>query len=269
MVPKSHWILPEEKTAVITFKKAHIELGYRYLTWLMIDLNIVYLSPASVLRILTEVGLNKIYHKAFVPKRKGYIQPVRINQEWHIDISYINFRGTFLFLICVLDGFSRAILAWNICERMETIDVECVIYDAKEKWIGPDDKEPRVISDNGPQFIAGEFKQFIKDCDLTHTRISVNHPQSNGKLERFHRTAKEESIRQIPQFTVEQVKAEFAKWIEKYNNVRLHSALGYVAPMDVYKGRQAEIFAVREKKLLSAKEARKKWHLTNKHVVNE
>lgn len=216
----------------------------------MVDRDIVYVSPSSVLRTLTEVGLNTIWTQpAGKAKRKGFIQPTAIHQHWHTDISYVNFRGTFLFLIAVLEGASRAILAWNLCERMETLDVDLVVRRAHEEWIEGTDFQPRVISDNGPQYISNEFKRSIKELGLEHTRIRVAHPQSNGKMERFNGTAKREKIRQMPQVSIEQMKAEFGEWIEYYHQERLHSGIGYVTPYDVLFGRREKIVAEREDKL--------------------
>jgi len=108
------------------------------------------------------------------------------------DISYVNLRGTFYYLCSILDGCSRFIVHWELRPAMLEQDVEIIVQRAREKY---PDARPRIISDNGPQFIARDFKEFIRLAGMTHVRTSPFYPQSNGKLERFHKTIKAECIR--------------------------------------------------------------------------
>lgn len=119
------------------------------------------------------------------------------------------------------------------------------------------DAKPRVISDNGPQFIARDFKDFIREAGMSHVRTSRCYPQSNGKLDRYHRTAKEEGIRPGHPKTEEQARTVVGDFVRHYNEVRLHSAIGYVTPKDKLEGREARIFAERDRKLEAARERRK------------
>ena len=116
---------------------------------------------------------------------------------------------------------------------------------------------PRIISDNGPQFIAKDFKEFIRISGMTHVRTSPFYPQSNGKLERFHKTIKGECIRPGVPLSLDDARRMVEKYIDHYNNVRLHSAIGYVAPADKLNGRDQEIFKERDRKLEEARELRK------------
>jgi transposase InsO family protein len=262
--PASHWIRPEEKEAIITFKHLHMTTGYRRLSWMMVDRDIALVSPTSVLRVLTEADLNNRWTRlAGKAHRTGFTQPLRVHEQWHTDISYVNMRGTFVFLIAVLDGFSRAILAWDIRERMECFDVDMVVRMAYEKWIAGTAERPRLITDNGAQFVAAEFKQSLRDQGIEHSRTRVAHPQSNGKIERFHGTAKQEQLRVTPALSLKQMKSEFGKWIDYYNSERLHSAIGYVAPFDVIRGRRDEIIRAREEKLSLAKKERSRKNRQN------
>ena len=261
VIPKSHWSTPEERNAVVEFKKENMNIGYVRLTWIMIDRNIAYLSPSSVYRILVNAALNNKWTKpAGEPKKVGFDQPTQVHEHWHTDISYINFKGTFVYLISVLDGYSRTILSWDIRTSMESYDVQIVLWRACDKWLNPNpSKNPRLITDNGSQFLTSEFKSMLKEFSMTNVRTSVNHPQSNGKLERFHGTIKSESIRNMPKFTLQQMKDEIEDWIQFYNNERLHSSLQYVAPMDVLEGRQDSILTERKRKLLEGKQMRKQY----------
>src|SRR5262249_54638952 len=116
---------------------------------------------------------------------------------------------------------------------------------------------PRIISDNGPQFIAKDFKEFIRLCGMTHVRTSPYYPQSNGKIERWHRTIKGDCIRPGTPLSLEDARRLVARYVEHYNNVRLHSAIGYVTPIDKLEGREDLIFAERDRKLEQARERRK------------
>jgi transposase InsO family protein len=129
-----------------------------------------------------------------------------------------------------------------------------VIQKALEKFPGV---TPRIISDNGPQFISKDFKEFVRISGMTHVRTSPYYPQSNGKLERFHRTIKHECIRPKTPVSIEDAKRLVTNFIEMYNTVRLHSAIGYIAPIDKLNGKAEEIFKARDEKLEAARAARK------------
>ena len=117
---------------------------------------------------------------------------LRAHEHWHIDVSYINISGTFYYLCSVLDGYSRFIVHWELRESMTEAEIEIMLQRAREKY--PEAK-PRIISDNGPQFLAKDFKEFIRIAGMTHVRTSPYYPQSNGKLERWHKSLKSECIR--------------------------------------------------------------------------
>jgi len=116
---------------------------------------------------------------------------------------------------------------------------------------------PRIISDNGPQFIAKDFKTFIRLCGMTHVRTSPYYPQSNGKLERWHRSVKSECLRPGTPLSLADARRLVTEYVEHYNTVRLHSAIGYVTPKDKLEGREPVIFADRDRKLTEARERRR------------
>jgi putative transposase len=221
---------------------------------MMLDQNIVAVSPTSVWRVLSKAGLLEKWNKKLSKKGTGFVQPLLPHEHWHVDISYINISGTFFYLCSLLDGCSRYIVHWEIREQMTETDVEIIIQKAKEKF---PDARPRIISDNGPQFIAKDFKEFIRLSGMTHVRTSPFYPQSNGKLERFHKTLKGECIRPKTPLSLDDARRLVAEYIEHYNNVRLHSAIGYVAPADKLNGRDQDIFKERDRKLEAAREQRR------------
>ena len=115
---------------------------------------------------------------------------------------------------------------------------------------------PRIISDNGPQFIAKDFKEFVRICGMTHVKTSPYYPQSNGKIERFHRTLKGDCIRTQTPLSLEDAQRIVAGYVDYYNQVRLHSAIGYITPQDKLEGREKTIFAERDRKLEEARKER-------------
>ena len=228
--------------------------GYRRLTFMMLDDDVVAVSPSSVYRVLKAAGRLDRHRWAPSKKGTGFVQPLRAHEQWHIDISYLNVAGTFYFLCSVLDGYSRSIVHWEIRETMKEPDVETIVQRALEKFPG---EKPRIISDNGPQFIAKDFKQFIRLTGLTHVRTSPYYPQSNGKMERWYGTLKGERYRLAAPQTFEEACRVVAAFFEHYNEVRLHSALGYITPADKLAGLDTVIFAERDRKLEEARQSRR------------
>jgi putative transposase len=191
-IPRDHWLEEAEKTAIVAFHDRHPLEGYRRLTFMMLDADVVAASPSSVYRVLKAAGVLEKHNVEPSKKGTGFVQPLRPHEHWHVDVSYLNIAGTFYYLCSLLDGYSRSIVHWEIRETMLEAEVETVIQRAREKFPG---ERPRIISDNGPQFIAKDFKEFIRICGMTHVRTSPYDPQSNGKIERFHRTIKGDCIR--------------------------------------------------------------------------
>jgi putative transposase len=150
-----------------------------------------------------------------------------------------------------MDGYSRFLVHWDLREQMTEADVEIILERAKEQYPGV---RPRVISDNGPQFIAKDFKEFIRISGITHVRTSPYYPQSNGKIERWHKSLKGECIRPGTPLSLEDARRLVKSYVEHYNNVRLNSAIGYITPKDMLAGHQQEIQAERDRKLETARE---------------
>jgi len=230
---------------------------------MMLDQDIVAVSPSSTWRVLSKAGMLQKWNQKPSLKGTGFVQPLLPHEHWHVDVSYLNIRGTFYYLCCFLDGCSRSIIHWEIREQMTERDIEIILERSKEKYPAA---RPRIISDNGPQFIAKDFKEFIRISGMTHVRTSPFYPQSNGKLERFHKTIKSECIRPGVPLCLDDARRIVEKYIEHYNTVRLHSAIGYVTPADKLNGRDKEIFKERDRKLEEARELRKQ---KRQHVYPE
>lgn len=253
-VPRDHWLEDWEKQAIVEYHGKHPLEGYRRLTFMMLDEDIVAVSPASTYRVLRGAGLLDRWKREPSKKGTGFAQPEQPHKHWHTDIAHLNVAGTFYYLCSVLDGYSRSVVHWEIREAMTTADVQIVLQRAREKH---PDARPRIISDNGPQFVARDFKTFIRLASMTHVRTAPYYPQSNGKIERWHKTLKSTTIRPKAPDSLEQARRVVAEFVEHYNTVRLHGAIGYVTPADKLAGRERAIWAERDRKLEAARELRR------------
>lgn len=252
-VPRDNWLEDCEKKAILDYYQSHYQDGYRRLAFMMLDDDIVAVSPSSVYRVLARAGVMRKWERKPSKRGTGFIQPLKPHEHWHIDVSYINIRGTFYYLCALLDGYSRYIAHWEIRESMKEAEIEIIIERAKERFPG---ERPRIISDNGPQFISNDFKEYIRISGMTHVKTSPFYPQSNGKLERWHKTVKKEGIRPGCPLNVDDARRIVGEYVTYYNTKRLHSAIGYVAPLDKLDGREGAIFTERDRKLEEARERR-------------
>jgi len=258
LTPRDFWLEDWEKQSIVNFHLQYPLEGYRRLTFMMLDRNIVAVSPSSVYRVLSAAGLLRRWNTKSSTKGTGFVQPLKPHEHWHIDVSYVNLLGTFYYLCSILDGCSRYIVHWELRQAMTEKDVEIILQRAQEKF--PEAK-PRIISDNGPQFIAKDFKEYIRLSGMSHVRTSPFYPQSNGKLERYHKTIKAECIRPKVALSLDDARNQITGYISFYNDERLHSAIGYIAPKDKLEGRDTQIFKERDQKLEAAREARKQKRL--------
>jgi len=263
-VPRDHWLLDWEKEAIAAFYSQHPLAGCRRLAFMMLDADVVAVSPSSVWRTLRARGLRQPWNRKASKKGTGFLQPLKPHEHWHIDVSYLNICGTFYYLCSVLDGFSRAIAHWEIRESMTEAEVEVILLRAREKY---PEAAPRVISDNGPQFLARDFKEFIRINGMTHVKTAPYYPQSNGKIERWHQSLKTECIRPKTPLDLDDATRLVSDYVNEYNTVRLHSAIGYVTPQDMLDGRQKEIHDARDQKLEAAREERRKRRQLNQQTA--
>ncbi len=262
-IPRAHQILPEERDAILAFHAENSLEGYRRLTYMMMDREVAFVSPATTYRVLKAAGLIKARVRRVSKKGQGFKQPNAPHRHWHIDITYIKVKGVFYYLILVLDGYSRFIVSWDLRPTMTEADVEIVIQRGREAFPAA---RPRIISDRGTQFASRDFREFMRLVGLVHTMTAPYYPQSNGKLERCNKTIKE--------FLETTYLADFAdalrliaNFVDYYNVERLNSAIGYVAPADKLAGREKLIFEARDRGLQSAADKRRATRLANDQVA--
>ena len=237
VVPHGHWITPAERAAVIAGARAHPELGATRLAFQLADASVVAISPSSTYTILKAAGLAGRWQPAKAAHRTGFVQPTRPHEQWHMDIAYLNILGTQYFLIGVLDGYSRAMLHHEIRRTMTTTDVEIVLERARAALpVGA--PSPRLITDNGSQFVSAQFTQYLRTIGLAHSRTRPGHPQSNGKYERWNQTAKVECVRRMAlggradPDALGEAQHVLGRYVHHYNTARPHSALHDLTPAD-------------------------------------
>ncbi len=144
---------------------------------------------------------------------------------------YLRAGSTWYFLVTVLDGYSRFVVHWELLTSMRAVDVRLVIQQALERTSA----KPQVVSDNGTQFTASEFKDLVKRFELEHIRIRTYHPESNVTLERYHRTTRD-ALAEEDLANLSKARELTARWVEHYNESRLHAGLGYLPPAEYYRG---------------------------------
>ena len=214
-IPRDHWLEDWEREAIVGFHLDHPLEGYRRLTYMMLDADVAAASPSSVYRVLSGSGLLRRWNRKDSKKGRGFEQPSRPHEHWHVDIGQIRIYDVYYFLCAVLDGYSRYVVHWEIRERMTELDVETIVQRGREKYPG---EHARLISDNGPQFVAKDFKSFIHICGMTHVRTSPHYPQSNGKWERWMRSAREECLRRETPLSLEDARRVAGRYVDDYND---------------------------------------------------
>jgi len=173
--------------------------------------------------------------------------PARVNELWQTDFSYLKVvHWGWYYLTTILDDYSRYIIAWELCKNMRSDDAQRVVSKALSITGLKPDERPKLLSDNGSCYVSSDLKEFLEEKSITHVRGKPLHPQTQGKIERYHRTMKN-IIRLEHYYSPEELERKIAGFVEYYNNNRYHESLNNVTPADVYFGRDQEILARREK----------------------
>ena len=257
-IPNLDAALPEEIEAVIGYALENPKDGYRRLTYMMIDENIACLSPSSVYRILSDRDLLYRFKRSSKSTGKYDYKPDKPHDQWHTDIMYLWVKHRWYFFVGVLDAYSRYIVHWELLETMSASDVRAVVESALKKY--PVAK-PRIVTDNGSQFKSKEFRQLIKEFSLKDIKIRIHHPESNGSIERFHRSLREEGLSDQQLQDKYQAFDIIKTWVDYYNHQRLHSALNYLSPSDYLRDRKEQRLQERRTKLKHALKKRRQENL--------
>jgi transposase InsO family protein len=256
--------LPEEKAAVIEYALKHPELRHRELAWRMVDEDLVYVSSSTVYRILREAKLVCPWSRRTKRRREETEKASRADQIWATDIKYVWVGDRHYFLVCFLDEYSRYIVHHELLLGMDGASVSVAAQAALETL--PRDatgrllRRPAIRSDNGSCYISREFGGVLDEHELSHRRIKPHCPEENGLMERANRTLGEALESEDLTNYLQAVKV-IDRLIRWYNKERLHSALGFLRPVDYYRGEPEELYAERRRKLSDARHRRKEKNL--------
>jgi transposase InsO family protein len=260
VVPRSPLAaLPEEIEAAVAYAKARPRDGYRRLAWMMVDEDVVYLAPSTVYRILDKHDLLYRWKRPEPGQGRRVPEATYPNEVWHIDLMYLWVRGRWYFLVTILDSYSRYIVHWELALSMRAQEIAEIVAIALEQAT---ERRPRIVRDNGSQFVAKEWREVIRHFELEEIPIRVRHPESNGRIERYHRSVREEAFGDTEVDNFYRARDLLGEWVRYYNEERLHSALKYLRPVDYYRGNPEALLAERKRKLREAAARRRevnKW----------
>lgn len=247
---------PAEEESVCGYALFHPQIGYKRLTWQMVDEDIVYLREYQVYRILSAHDLLRRSETVEPETLRRPPEPKRPDQVWHVDLMYLYITPRWYYLVDVLDSYSRFLVHWSLNLTMEAETVTLTVQQALEGLSERRAGEPRIVHDNGGQFLGHEWYEFIRGAGLTDIRTRVAHPQSNGRLERLHRSHREEGLDDEALSAYYRALDAMTGWAAYYNYQRPHSALRYLRPIDYYRGDPEARLAERQDKLVAAVAAR-------------
>jgi transposase InsO family protein len=249
--PLKSWnrILQKEQEIIIEQALFYPEESPRQIALKVTDSCGFSVSESSVYRILKAKGLVPDWEvKGFSAAKQYRDKPKRVNEQWQIDATYLKVVGWgWYFLISILDDFSRRILAWRLQTKMDGAAFsEVVQYDLEFTSLDtvPKIYKPRLLSDNGSGLVGKDFRNYLEAVELTHILASPYHPQTNGKIERYHRSLKEVVLLVVYCYPWELAK-QIKVFVTYYNCEPYHEALGDVTPDDVYFGRKEGILEKR------------------------
>jgi putative transposase len=259
--PSRQWnkLLLQEEATILNMAEKHPELSCRELSFKITDTKRFSVSEATVYRLLKREGLIKPQRIESFPAGKEYqYKPSRINEQWQTDATYILVKNWgWFYLISVLDDFSRKIIGWKLQSGMTAEDFAEVIEIACESSNVAPDNMPKVVSDRGPALISEDFGEYLEAKGIGHILAAPYHPQTNGKIERYHKSLKNQIHLQVWECPNE-LKGEIGRFIKFYNSKRYHESLGNVTPDDVYFGRRDKIIEDRKSKKLKTMRYRRK-----------
>ena len=246
-----------EIAAVCAFAGAHPLTGYKRLTAQMLDENIACLRAHQVYAILKDQNLLTRCGPQPDLSSGRPPEPEHADQTWHIDLMYLFIRARWYYLVDILDGYSRFLVHWSLNLSMTAETVTMSVQQALESWTTRQEGEPAIVQDHGSQFLSAEWRTLIQAARVQDIRTRVAHPQSNGRVERLHRTHREDGLAQDELTDYYQALDTLRAWERYYNYERPHSALHYLCPYDYYRGDPQARLQERAGKLAQAEEARR------------
>ncbi|MFC2063352.1 IS3 family transposase [Chloroflexota bacterium] len=254
----------EDEKLVIEQARASPELSPRQLSLRLIDRYGIWLSESTVYRILKREGLVKgVEVKGFAAGKEYHRKASKPNEMWATDCSYLRVVGWgFYYMVKVIDDFSRYILGWELKKDMTAsslIDVIQQAVDTTGMSEVPIKDHTSLLSDNGSGYVSQAFGDYLRLVGIKHILASPFHHQTNGKIERYHRTIKGE-INLVPYEMPSELRQAIESFVEYCNHRRYHEALDNVTPADVYFGRRNKIMAQRKEAKRKTLQARREYN---------
>lgn len=256
--------LPEEKAAVKEYALAHPDLRHRELAWRMVDEDVAYLGASTVYRILREAKLVCPWRRRSKRRREEDEKATRPDEIWATDIKYVWVGERDYFLVSFMDEYSRYIvhheLLWGMDGKTVSVEAQAALETLPKDGSGALQEKPKIRSDNGSCYISREFGAVLDEHELSHKRIKPHCPEENGLMERANRTIGE-ALEGEALTDYLQARTVIGRVIRWYNEERLHSALGFLRPVDFYRGNPEELYADRRRKLAEARHRRREKNL--------
>lgn len=250
--PRSVWnrIPATTRTALVNFALDHEDLTPRELAVKYTDEKQYFISESSAYRILkAEDLITAPAHVVIRAADEFRDKTVRPNELWQTDFTYLKVIGWgWFYLSTILDDYSRYIIAWKLCTTMkagdvtDTLELALEVSGCNQAMVV---QKPRLLSDNGSSYVAADLADYLDDKGMDHVRGAPHHPQTQGKIERWHQTMKNRVLLEN-YFLPGDLERQIGAFVDYYNNRRYHESLGNLTPADVYHGRGAKILKMRE-----------------------
>jgi transposase InsO family protein len=254
-------VLPEERTGICEFALRYPKIGYRKLTWMMVDARAACVGESTVYRVLSEADLLARWKRSAASSGEYQFRPNGPNQQWHTDVLYVWVAARFYFLLSFMDAYSRYVVHHKL---LMSLGGESVAIELEAALEANRAARPRVVHDHGSEFVNRDVAAVIKAHNLIDIKTRPRHPESNGIVERFNGTVRDEADNDYGDNYL-QAEAIVAKLMHHYNEERLHAALGYMTPATWHRGQPNEVREERARRIAAARAHRK---LINQQRLN-
>jgi len=250
-------LLSEERAGICEYALRYPKIGYRKLTWMMVDAGIACVGESTVYRVLSDADLLSRWKRSTVSNGEYNFRPTGPNQQWHTDCMYVWVAARFYFLLSFVDAYSRYIVHHKL---LISLDGQSVAVELQAALEATKNAKPRVVHDHGSEFVNRDVAAVIKTHNLIDIKTKPRHPESNGIVERFNGTVRDESDNDYGSNYL-QAEAIIAKLMHHYNEERLHATLGYMTPATWHRGQPEEVRNERARRIAAARAHRRMTNL--------